>query len=239
MSTHVTTRNPVRSDLGDTTSTTAPTSKPSRAWAVAGIAAGVAGIASGVFSSMVNAIYDRDLVGDTDGIFAKLVDQTVQMQAFHFTTTLTAVLMVVFGAGLYRRLKSTASADSISPLVAFGGLLGTAVVLTLGSGLDTEFMMGVGQEDLIEPVNAIMYNHWVGTISWVWMLAGLAGLAIHQVAKAGGAPRWLGRVGLVLGGLTVLLGISPVQYMASMTGQIWLLVTALGFYLGDKQFRRG
>ena len=50
-------------------------------------------------------------------------------------------------------------------------------------------------------------------------------------------PRWIGRVGLVLGGLTLLLGISPLQYMAGMTGPLLVLVVALGFCLGDRAHR--
>ena len=69
MTTHVTTHNPVRSDV--------PTlarhaGRTSRSWAFAGIGAGVAGIGVIVTSGMVNAVYDEDLVGDTPGVAAKL-----------------------------------------------------------------------------------------------------------------------------------------------------------------------
>ena len=42
---------------------------------------------------------------------------------------------------------------------------------------------------------------------------------------------------LVLGGVTRVLGVSPLQYMAGMTGPLWLLVTALGLALGDRARR--
>ena len=82
-----------------------------------------------------------------------------------------------------------------------------------------------------------MYNHWIGTIPWLWTLAGLAGVALFAAFRRGGVPRWIGLVGLVLGGLTLLLGVSPLQYMAGMTGPLWLLVTSLGFAFGDKAYR--
>ena len=55
--------------------------------------------------------------------------------------------------------------------------------------------------------------------------------------RHGATARWVGWVGAVLGGVTLLLGLSPLQYMAGMTGPIWLLVTALGLALGDRARR--
>ena len=57
--------------------------------------------------------------------------------------------------------------DSTLPIVALSGLVGTAFVSIMGSGLDTEFMMGIPQEDAVVPANAAMYNHWIGTIPWL------------------------------------------------------------------------
>lgn len=235
MTTHITTDNPVRSDL----TTIAPSgASTSRSWAFAGIGAGLAGIGVIVTSGMVNAVYDEKLLGDTPAIADKLADQTAPMFAFHTFAMVGAVLTVVFAAGLFRRLRTSLGDGSIAPLVAFAGLLGTAVVTVLGSGLDTEFIMAfVDDPSVVDPANATFYNHWIGTIPWIWALAGLSGLAVFVAGRAAGAPRWLGRVGLVLGGLTLLLGISPLQYMAGMTGPLWLLVTAAGFAFGDRAYR--
>lgn len=237
MTTHVTTHNPVRSDV--TSSGLASTSPPSksRGWAVAGIVAGVAGLGSMVCSGMVDAIYDPKLVDDTSKVADKLYDQTGPMLGFHFFALVGAVAMVVFAAGLQRRLRARIG-EGIAATVAFAGLVGTAVVLVLGSGLDTEFFWAFQEEDkIVDDANAALYNHWIGTIPWVWVLAGLAGLALFSAYRAGAIPRWIGVVGLVLGALTLLLGISPFQYMAGMTGPLWLLVTAIGFAVGDKAHR--
>jgi hypothetical protein len=181
-------------------------------------------------------VYDEDLVGDPAGRAEKLADQTGAMIGFHIITVIGALLLVVFAAGLYRRLRATLGDDSLAPITAFAGLAGTAVVSILGSGLDTEFIFGL-EEDLVEDDNAILYNHWVGTIPWCWVLAGMAGLALFAAARRGAVPRWIGLVGLVLGGLTVVGGIAPAQYLALMTGSLWLLVTAIGFAVGDKAHR--
>ena len=238
MTTHVTTHHPARSDAATPLLDTRRTPRgAARGWAVAGVGAGLAGIGTIVASGMVDAVYDPELEGDGPAIVAKLADQTAPMLAFHTLAVVGAVLAVVFAAGLYRRLRAGASTDSTAPLVAFAGLLGTAVVSVLGSGLDTEFIFGFSGDHQVDPANAALYNHWIGTIPWCWVLAGLAGLATYVVSRTGGAPRWIGRVGLVLGGLTLLLGISPLQYLAGMTGPLWLLVSAVGFLVGDRVFR--
>lgn len=235
------THNPARADIRGTSSTDiTPTShRPvGRGWALAGIGAGVAGLAGIVSSSMISAVYDPDIAGDTDAIAAKLADQTGAMFAFHSVTVLGALLTIVFAAGLFRRLRAVLPATSSVPLVAFAGLLGTAVVSVLGSGLDTEFMVTMtSDESAVASSAATMYNHWVGTIPWVWVLSGLAGLGLFVASRSGGVPRWLGIVGLVFGGLTVLTGVSPFQYLAMVPGIIWLLATSIGFTVGDKQYR--
>jgi hypothetical protein len=210
---------------------------PPTRWALAGLGAGVAGIGSIVSSTMVDAVYDEKIQGDAVAISERLGDKIAPMLAFHLSAMVAAVLMVVFAAGLFRRLRATAPADSVLPIVAFSGVLITAVVVILGSGLDTEFIFAAKDPELVVPEAATMYNHWIGTVPWCWGLLGLSGIALFGLARAGGVPRWIGLVGLVGGGLTLLLGISPLQYMAGFTGPIGLTVIALGFLVGDKAFR--
>lgn len=184
------TRHPVRSDLPDPAGTGhAPgASRPSTRWAWAGLAAGVASLGALVSAFMVDAVYDPDLDGDPEAIADKLGDQVPQIVAFHVLGTLAAVLLVVFAAGLHRRLRATAPADSVAPLVAFAGLLGTAVVMVLGTGLDTELVFAVGHDEFVTPDNQAFYNTWVGTIWWCWVLAGLSAIAVFVVSRTGGVP---------------------------------------------------
>ncbi len=237
--TTVTTQNPVRSDLASIEASGADrSSTPSRLWAVAGIGAAVLGAGTIVTSSAAGFVYeDRFSHGSVDGVAEALHDKAGLLFAFHSITALGALLMIVFGAGLFRRLRATGT-DSLAPVVAVVGLAGTAVVSVLGSGLDTEFMMAATQDDVtVDDGSAAVYGHWIGTIPWLWTLVGLAGLAVYVAGRAGAVPRWLGVVGLVLGGLTVVLGVSPLEYMSGMTGVLWLLVTAVGFTVGDRAHR--
>jgi hypothetical protein len=236
MTTHVTTHNPVRADLPAPGPAPAATAADRR-WAFAGIGAGLAGIGSIVTTTMVNGVYDQDLVGHPDQIADKIADEAPWMFAFHSISMLGALLMVVFAAGLFGRLRAAVGVTT-STVVALAGLLGTAVVSVLGAGLDTEFMMSLSfDRDSIDDYNIAHYNHWIGTIPWLWVLAGLSGLALFAIARSGGVPRWIGRVGLVLGGLTALLGVSPLEYMSGVTGALLVLVTAIGFTAGDRAFR--
>ena len=215
--------------------------RPSRHWALAGVGAGVAGVGAIVSSGLVDAVYDPAIQGDAGAIADKLATQTEAAFVFHTFALVSAVLLVVFAAGLLRRLRHGLAergvADSLLPTAAFAGLAGTAVVQVIGTSLDTEFLFGLPHQDVLVDSNVVMYGHFIGTVPWCWVLAGLAGLALHLAGRAGAVPRWVGRVGLVLGGLTLLAGISPLQYVAGMVGPVWLLVTALGFALGDKAYR--
>jgi hypothetical protein len=217
-------------------SRTASARRVSRTWAVSGAVAGVAGIASMVTSSMVDAVYNAKIATDADKIQLALDQKHPQMIAFHVATALAAVLLVPFALGLFRRLRSALPADSLLPGVAAAGVLITSGVLILGSGLDTEFATGADATNMLGE-NSAMYNHWIGTIPWVWTSVGLAGVVLALTARRGGVPRWIGVVGLVLGGLALVFGISPLTYVSGMFGPLWLLVTAIGFAVGDRRHR--
>lgn len=206
-----------------------------RGWALAGIAAGVTGLV-GIQASMALGVNWEETAGDADAIIADLSGRTGALLVFHTATIVSALLAVVFAAGLSRRLSQQAPAGSLLPPVAGAGLLLVAVAGLLGSGLDTQFMFGFADVDLIVPESGAFFSDWIATIPWLWVGAGLSGVSVAVAAlRHAAAPRWLGWVGAVLGGLTLLLGISPLQYMAGFTGPLWLLVTAIGFAAGDRR----
>lgn len=241
MSTTITTTNRVRSDVSADV-TTEPSSAParpqSRAWALAGLGAALASIVGSVGGGFVQGVYAEETRGDDVAILASLRGDAPFMVVFHVGISIAAVLLVVFATGLVRRLRATMAADSLTPLVAGAGLLGTAVVWVMAGALDTEFLAGAFSPEILVPASAAMYGHWVGTVAGCTLLSGLAGLGVFVAHRRGDVPRWLGLTGLVLGGLTVLLGISPLQYMAGLTAALWLLITAAGFTFGDRSHRR-
>jgi hypothetical protein len=207
-----------------------------RSWAWAGVGAGASAVVSIAASMQIDAVYSPQAAGDPEAIVGLLADQTAAILTFHTATMVSLALLVVFAAGLRRRQLPS---RSLLPDVAAAGLGLVTVAQLLGSGLTTEFVFGVNDPDaVLVPQAAVVFGHWVGTIPWLWVGAGIAGVAVAVAAlRHGAAARWIGMVGAVLGGLTLVLGISPLQYMAGMTGPVWLLVTALGLALGDRARR--
>lgn len=204
-------------------------------WAVAGVAAALAGMAGIAASLGSDGVYRPDLQGDAVGIVEVMTGHVPQLLAFHLATMLAVVLLPVVAAGLHRRLRAAVPEDSLLPVVAGAGLGLTAVAGLMGTALNTEFIFALGEPELVVPEALVMYGHWVGTVAWLWVGAGISGVAVAAAAfRYRAVPRWLGVVGLVLGGLTLLLGVSPLQYMAGFVGPVWLLVTMLGFALGDR-----
>ena len=244
--THVTTRTLVRDDVdphatgsADTPSTSGQPPRSRHLWALAGSVAAVAASVGSLLAAIVDPVYDPATSGDPDGIMAGLADGRVELVVFHVLTTVAALLLVVFSAGLVRRLRQAVAADSLVPSVAGGGMLLTAAALVLGTSLDTEFIEGVSRPESFVAESAALYGHWIGTVPYVWLTAGLTGLAVaHASLRSKALPRWIGWVSLVLGGLTVVAGVSPLQYMAMMTATIWLLVVGLGLQFGDRAARR-
>lgn len=215
--------------------TSSMSSRPSRAWAWTGVAAGVLGIAT-IQASLAASVDWEATAGDADKMLADAVTKQGAFLVFHVLAVLTMLVLPIFGAGLKRRLDQQGAAGGLHGQVALGGLLLTAAALLLGSGLDTQFALGFSEPEMFVPESAAFYTDWVATISWLWVGAGLAALAVAAASlRHGAAPRWLGVVSLVLGALTVLAGVSPLQYMAGFVGPIWVLVASLGFALGDRR----
>ncbi|WP_322921176.1 hypothetical protein [Nocardioides renjunii] len=210
--------------------TGSPTRPRGPGWVLAGVGAGAAGIVSMVASSLVDAVYDPATSGDADAIAEAMSNQVAQVLVFHTATMLSCALLVVFTAGLHRQLRHRTGPDSLVPGVAAIGLVLVAVAQLMGAGLTTEFAFAfAAPDDAFVPETVAFFGHWVGTVPWLWGAAGLTGLAVAAATfRQGAYPRWIGWVSIVLGGLTAVFLVSPAQYMAGMTGPVWLLVVSLG-----------
>ena len=211
-------------------STPTPMEAPrGRGWAAAGLLAGVAGIGSIVASTLADGVYDASLAGDAEGIVDRLADQVPQILVMHTCAMISAVLLLVFAPGLRRFLSARVAPGSLLPDVAAGGLMLVSVAQLMGSALTTEFVSGFSDPDKMVPETGVFFGHWIGTVPWLWVGAGVAALALgHAGRRYGVVPTWLVWTSLVLGTLTTLLGISPLQYLSGMFGPLWLTLASLG-----------
>lgn len=121
--------------------------------------------------------------------------------------------------------------------IAFAGVMLVTVAQVLGTGLDTEFLFGIGDTAINLPSDIGFYSQWSATIPCLWVGGGLSALAVGAAQRGGDLPAWIGRSSFVLGGLTLLLALSPLQYMAAGPGAVWLLLTAAGLAIGDRTHR--
>ena len=210
-------------------------SAPSAVWAWTGAVAGLAGVV-GIHASMaMGAAYDENNAGNAVAITAAFAEQRTAMLVMHLSLTISTLLLLIFAAGLYRRLQAGLPEFSLLPTVAAFGLVLTSTGTLLGTGLDTELLFGLSDTDKMVPEVAVFASHWMGTIPWLWVGAGLSGLAVAVAAlRHRAVPRWLGWTSLVLGGLTTLLGVSPLQYMAGFVGPVWVLLAGIGFALSGR-----
>lgn len=213
----------------------ADTAYDSRAWAVAGVAAGISAAGGILASGAAGAVYDPDIAGDAVAITDRVAELTPQILVFHTATMVACLLLLVFAAGLRRRLEARLPTSSLLPGVASSGLLLVSVAGLIGSGLTTEFVFGAADPELVVPESVAFFSHWMGTVPWLWAGAGVAALAVAAASlRHGAVAPWIGWFSLVLGALTTLLAVSPLQYMAGMVGPIWLVVTSIGLLVSGR-----
>lgn len=208
-----------------------------RGWAVVGATAGLLGIVGIQASLRIDAAYDERYAGDAGRITDRLGDFVPQLLTLHVAMTGAAVLLLIFAAGLRRRLQGQAPAVSLLPDIAAGGLLLTSVATLMGAAFSTEAIFGLESDEApLDPEFAAVVGHWVGTVPWLWVGAGVTGVAVAVAAlRHAAAPRWIGWLAAVLGGVTLLVGLSPLQYLAGFTGPVLVLVLGLGFTFGDRR----
>lgn len=186
----------------------------------------------------MGAAYNEETAGNAVAITGEFAGERTAILVMHLSLMVSTVLLLVFAAGLQRRLRAAVPGDSLVPTVAAFGLVLTSAATLMGTGLDTELLFGLAQAEQMVPEVAVFASHWMATIPWLWVGAGVSGLAVAVAAlRHRAAPRWLGWAGLVLGGLTLLAGVSPLQYMAGFVGPVWVLVAGIGFVLAGRGSR--
>jgi hypothetical protein len=203
-----------------------PTSK---GWARAGALGGLAALVMLLTSSGI-APNDEALFADNALLAQEIIDKEMIVWLFQVLCTTAALGIVVFAAGLRRKLAAQAPADSLLPSLAAAGLGSVAIMLLVGGGISTELFWSLSQDFGDADPDTIVANLAIfNTMAWVWAGIGLTTGAVAVAAlRHGSLPRWLGWVSAVATVLVVLTQLVPLQYMAAFVGAPWLIAAGIG-----------
>ncbi|WP_289008542.1 hypothetical protein [uncultured Thermomonospora sp.] len=209
-----------------------PAVREGRGWAVAGIVGALVALVV-VFGLSVQLTNDHsELWKDNHQLIPAIADNKHFVWLFQASTSLSALLVMLFGAGLRRRLERAEPAGSLIPGLAFAGILLVAALLLVGGGMSTELYWGLAKHDEADPDTVAASLGIYNTMAWVW--AG-AGLSAGAVAVAGFRRRTVGRglaaFSALMAALLALVQLTPVQYMALLPGALWVLGTGAAFAL--------
>ena len=214
-------------DEGVTTAGRARPVATGRGWTWAGICAGVNGlltfvVAGGVYAEKEDMIDNVRVVDAVHGA-ANLV------WAYQVLGVATAAALVIFALGLKRRLEQQEPVGSLTPSVASSGLVLTAAMCLVGSGICTELFHSLRHASETDPDTIAANLGIFNTMGWVWAAAGLATASVWSAARRGSVGRGLGRASLAATALIVLTQVTPFQYMALLPAALWLVYAGISF----------
>jgi len=199
-------------------------------WAWSGLAAGVLGLVTFVVAPMLVENWTEELMADNTLLAEAIADSEAIVWATQVLTSVTALLLVIFGAGLRRRLAAQEPVGSLLPTVAFSGALLTAAMCLVGGGISTELFWSLTQDlGATDPDTLSAHLAIFNTIPWVWAGIGMTAGAVAVAAlRHGSVQRWIGWVSVVFAVLVLGTQLAPVQYMALLPASLWLVVAGAG-----------
>jgi len=205
-----------------------------RGWAWAGALAGIAAIGMIVVTGGVAVT--EEALADNALVLDEVIDADGYVWAFQVLCSAAALGVVIFAAGLRRKLAAQAPADSLLPALAAAGLASVAMMLLVGGGISTELFWSLVQDaGKADPDTIGAHLAIFNTMSWVWAGIGLTTGAVAVAAiRHGSLPRWLGWVSAVVTVLVVLTQLVPLQYMAAFVGAPWLVVAGVGLARAER-----
>ncbi|WP_148288617.1 hypothetical protein [Ilumatobacter nonamiensis] len=209
-------------------------SPPARRWAVCGIAAGVLGLAQFALTGGLGV--DTEALADNQLVAEQITDAAPWVWLYQVTGVLTAVLVAVFAAGLFRKLSQQAPADSLIPMLSVSGLLLVSSMSLVGSGICTEMFWGLTQDSAdLDPDTLAAQLAIFNTMGWVWAGAGLtAGAVAVAGLRHGAVGRGLAIGSAVAASLIGLVNLVPLQYLALLPGALWLIGAGIGFARSER-----
>lgn len=210
----------------------APAVAHGRGWARCGIAAGALGLLTFVVAGGVYA--SEDSLVDNARVVGEIEDRAAVVHAYQVLGVASAAALVVFALGLKRRLEQQEPAGSLVPPVAATGLVLTAVMCLVGSGICTELFHALLHAEEADPDTIAANLGIFNTMGWVWAGAGLTTGAVALAARRGSVSRWMGRAAVAATALIALTQITPFQYLALLPAALWILAAGIGFARSER-----
>lgn len=221
---------------------TGPSSRPTGRlhWGHAGLAAGL--LALFTFIVLTGAVGLSDgAYADNDVLLAELADgKEPFIWMWQTATFVLALLVVVFGAGLRRRLAAQSPAGSIAPDLAFAGMGLVAALTLVGGGISTEMFHSLLHADEIDPDTVGAHFALFNTMAWVWAGGALTSGAVAVAGlRHGSFGRGAARTAAVMTVLVVVTQVLPFQYLATLPITIFLLVAGTSAIRTERTLAHG
>lgn len=204
-----------------------------RGWAWAGLAAGIATFAVFLGPALAVSI-SEEAYADNTVMLAELDGTQNWIWAFQTTTFALAVLVVIFGVGLRRRLAGQAPAGSLLPDLSALGLVLVAALLLVGGGISTEMYHALRHGNA-DPDTVAGHLAIHSTMAWVWaggiLTTGAVTLAGLRHASVG---RGLARFAAVMSALVLVTQALPFQYLAVVPMGLFLIVASVSMLRSER-----
>jgi hypothetical protein len=161
-----------------------------------------------------------------------LVDKTTNLYFATGVSWLGIACLVVFLAGLYRRLKASEPADGLIPTVVLGGGLMTTAGLFVGYGF-AALAGGSAYEQRAATTVAALYAIMDSFAYLMWTGLGVvtAGVAVASIRR-GSLPRWLGWMSAIF--TLIFVGLAFLPFISWFPALVWLLVVSIGLLVSER-----
>lgn len=196
-------------------------------WAAAGWIAGLLSIP--VYLVVTGGLMvPNDTLVDNDRVLDELRGDAAWVWAFQTGSVAIALLVVVFGLGLRRRLAGQTPAGSILADLAAAGMLLVAALTLVGGGISTEMFHSLRHPDEIDPDTIAAHLAIFNTMAWVWAGGMLTTIATAVAGLRHGAiGRKLAIFAAVMSVLVALTQLVPLQYLAVLPVTLFLIVSGI------------
>lgn len=205
-------------------------------WALLAVPAGILGV-FGMMSSVVD-FQRADRRADPTAITNLVIDNATAVKVGAVTGIIAVACLVVFAAGVRRRLEQQQPAGSLWPALAWAGGLLTAAFLLVSFGLSLTMAWVIDQayrDTTFEALHAITESN--AFQAWAPLTLTAAAVAVAGI-RHGAVAAWLGWFSALAAVAMATLTLAALPFVTWFPAAIWLVVAGLGLRLGGRHSRQ-